>query len=327
MALPKLLITCGEPAGIGTEIVLKALTKNYPAHIIVAGDIHWMETLSHQMGLPIQLESINRVEESRTHHSGIIQVLHQTLPSLVTLGKLDASNAPYVYQQLDLAHTLAIQKQVDAIVTAPVHKFVLNHPQTPFTGHTDYFAKKSQTDHVVMMLASEKMRVALVTTHCPLREVANKISTDNIIAILKVCITALQHQGISHPHIKVAGLNPHAGEQGLLGQEDDQIITPAIQSVQSLNASITGPYPADTLFSEQTLTSTDLFLCMYHDQGLPVIKYASFGACANISLGLPYFRTSVDHGTALDIAHQFTASSSSLEYAIHYAIKMNTALS
>ncbi len=325
--MPAVVITTGEPSGIGVEVTLKALLQDFPANIIVLGDFDHIASINQRANLGLKLKSIAQVSECAPHKAGEVTILSRPLPSVAKLGHPNKTHAHYVLELLSSAHHLAQSGAVDAIVTAPVHKGIINDAGTPFSGHTEFFAEHSNVERVVMMLASEPMRVALMTTHLPLRQVPDAISETQIHQVLSICVRGLQQLGIDVPKIKVCGLNPHAGEQGHLGREELDIITPALRSfsqafVELANSSdISGPYPADTLFSNSNLNTTDLFLGMYHDQVLPVIKYASFGACANVTLGLPYLRTSVDHGTGLDIADQFIADSGSMEYAIQFALK------
>lgn len=317
---PHILITTGEPSGVGIEVTLKALRNHFDATITLLGDANWIQQINQLGGWDLNIESIQSLADASPHTANHIQVLHRPMPYKAQLGKLDKRNGQYVVDLLNQAHQFAHKGEVDAIVTAPVHKGVINDAGVPFTGHTELFAALSGVERVVMMLASEPMRVALVTTHIPLQQVASALTESLIHQVLDVTVKGLQTIGIANPRIKVLGLNPHAGEQGHLGQEELETIIPALQSLPPMRATITGPYPADTAFNQASLKSTDLFLAMFHDQGLPVIKFASFGQCANVTLGLPYIRTSVDHGTALDIAPQLEASESSMNYAITFAI-------
>ncbi|PWK53816.1 4-hydroxythreonine-4-phosphate dehydrogenase PdxA [Pleionea mediterranea] len=318
---PTIVITSGEPSGVGIEVTLKALQQAHDANIVVLGDAHWISDVNQQGQLGNTITVIEDLSQLQAHQPGQIQVLHSELSEPATLGQPSPQNAEYVINLLQQAHNLAYNKQIDAIVTAPVHKGIINDANIPFTGHTEFFAQQSQCDKVVMMLASDVMNVALVTTHLPLNKVAGAIDQATLHQVLDIIVDGLQQLNIKQPNIKVLGLNPHAGEQGHLGTEELTTIIPALNAYKTKQAVITGPYPADTAFSKANLADTDLFLAMYHDQGLPVIKYASFGECANVTLGLPYIRTSVDHGTALDIAKDFNASGSSMDYAIRFALQ------
>lgn len=317
--LPAIAITSGEPAGIGPEVTLKALSIGTAARVAVLGDASWLDSLIKKLNLSLNVKVIQDISQAEPNDGTTVFVLHHPVVKTPRLGQLDADNSNYVLQLLDQAHQLAMTKKVDAIVTAPVHKGILNQGAQTFSGHTEYFAAAAGVEQVVMMLASEQMRMALVTTHLPLRDVPSAITPQRINRVLSVCHQGLQALGIEQPRIRVLGLNPHAGEQGHLGHEDDAIIAPCIQQFQQILPTVTGPYPADTAYSKEMLATTDLYLAMYHDQGLPVIKFASFGQCANVTLGLPYVRTSVDHGTALNIADQLIASESSMSYALQFA--------
>jgi len=211
---------------------------------------------------------------------------------------------------------------VDAIVTAPVHKANLNRIDASFFGHTEFFASKARIDKVIMMLATDELRISLATTHLPLSKVPAEITRENLERVLDIIFSSFSRLQMKNIKLAVCGLNPHAGEDGLLGYEEIEVISPVIKAFQENGYRVEGPFPADTLFTPQKRKEFDVFLAMYHDQGLPVVKTIGFGQCANITLGLPYIRTSVDHGTALDIAPDYSASPDSLEYAINYAIKM-----
>ncbi|WP_144392180.1 4-hydroxythreonine-4-phosphate dehydrogenase PdxA [Pleionea sediminis] len=322
--LPRILITTGEPSGVGIEVTLKALRSKHLAKIAVLGDSPWIEEINTKGKLGLTIEKIDHIDEARAHEPGLVQVLHHSLSHPASLGVIDVENSSYVIELLSQAHQLAFNHQVDAIVTAPVHKGVINDAGIHFTGHTEFLADHCGVERVVMMLASEPMNVALATTHLPLKDVAQSLNIKRLQQIFSICANSLYQQGVPKPKIQVLGLNPHAGENGHLGREELDIIRPAIETFEHPKVKIMGPIPADTAFTKNNLNSTDLFLAMFHDQGLPVIKYASFGECANVTLGLPYIRTSVDHGTALDIANQFCASESSMKYALTYAIKNAT---
>ncbi|MCO7224440.1 4-hydroxythreonine-4-phosphate dehydrogenase PdxA [Pleionea sp. CnH1-48] len=325
---PTLVITSGEPSGIGPEVSLKALThQSLNARCLVLGDQDLLQQTAKAAKLSAQIIPVTHVDEVPKHNPEHIYVLHHPLSSPNIPGELNVDNASYVLGLLKHAHQLAMSGDVDGIVTAPVHKGIINDAGEAFTGHTEFFAQHSGKDKVVMMLACDAMRVALVTTHHPLKDVAQRVTQGEVELVIKLCVEGLQQLGIKTPNIKVCGLNPHAGEGGHLGDEEQRFITPALQNLQHLPANISGPFPADTLFNQQTLKNTDLFLGMYHDQVLPVIKFASFGQCANVTLGLPYLRTSVDHGTALNIAASYQADAGSMEYALKYAIQACQSLS
>ena len=242
-------------------------------------------------------------------------------------GQLNPKNASYVLNTLERATAGCLQNEFNALVTGPIHKGILNE-KIPFSGHTEWLAERSGQVPVVMMLATQELRVALATTHIPLSEVAKNISYKNLLQTIRILQHALQKEfHIIKPHILVAGLNPHAGEQGYLGREEIDIIIPALETLRAEGINLTGPLPADTLFTPKYLQNADAVLAMYHDQGLPVLKYQGFGKAVNITLGLPFLRTSVDHGTALDLAGSGKASPTSfaaaLEMAIHMASTQN----
>lgn len=304
---PHIAITSGEPAGIGPELC--AMLEGYDpgADLTIIGDRDLLQARAGQLGLSLQ--------KHRIHHIPLMQ------PSQP--GALNPANGAYVLQTLDHAIHGCMEGAYDALVTAPVHKGVINDAGIPFTGHTEYLAEKSHTPHVVMMLVGGGMRVALVTIHMALREVPQAITTDLLQKTIRVLHQDLQHRfSIANPHIMVAGLNPHAGENGYLGREEIEVISPVLEEFRRQGINTSGPYPADTMFSRENLKKTDCFLAMYHDQGLAVLKHASFGEGVNVTLGLPFIRTSVDHGTALDLAGTGTANPGSLKTAIALAVEV-----
>jgi 4-hydroxythreonine-4-phosphate dehydrogenase len=308
---PVLAITTGEPAGIGPEIALKAAWQlREQFRCVLVGNHAWLASLAKQVDPAIRLQALTQ-NEMRTHdmppvQSDCLTVIGCALAAPVVPGQLDARNGPYVLQTLDVAIEGALAGCFAAIVTAPLQKSTINDAGVPFTGHTEYLAEKTHTPQVVMMLAggdSPHLRVALATTHLPLKDVPAAITYEGLGDTLDIVHHDLQTKfGIASPRILVTGLNPHAGEGGYLGREEIEVITPAIQAAQKRGIDARGPYPADTLFQVKYLQDADCVLAMYHDQGLPVLKHASFGRGVNITLGLPIIRTSVDHGTALDLA-------------------------
>ncbi len=341
-SLPVIAVTVGEPAGIGPEIALCAAWKlRHVCRPVLIGDIEFLRQLAQQTDQDIVLQSLESLtalslfpaECSSEAGTGALLVLSCPLACPVVPGKLDARNGLSVLATLDLAIAGAMGGQFDAIVTAPLQKSTINDAGVPFSGHTEYLAEKTHTDKVVMLLASGKtryqnrpLRVALATTHLPLREVADAITFAGLLQVMSIIHTDLQKKfGIARPVILVTGLNPHAGENGYLGREEIDIINPAILAAQAQNMDVRGPYPADTLFQNKYLEQADCVLAMYHDQGLPVLKHASFGMGVNITLGLPLIRTSVDHGTALDLAARGTghADTGSMLEAMHIAIMMS----
>jgi len=315
-----LLISSGEPAGIGPDLCLALAAHNLP--IVVMGDQSMLATRADDLGLDINFieyrPGIPLVGKSPCLH---LIPIHCTAP--VIPGVLNPDNAAYVLDMLTQGVQRCLQGEFSALVTAPVHKAVINQAGYAFTGHTEFFADYCQVHTVVMMLACPAMRVALVTTHLPLREVADTITKKLLTAVIQ-CLNASLKQdfGIENPMIHVAGLNPHAGESGYLGREEIDIIGPALVDLKQQGLDVHGPLPADTLFTPQFINTTDAFVAMYHDQGLPVLKYAGFGQAVNITLGLPIIRTSVDHGTALDLAAKGLADTGSMLAAVEMALLM-----
>ena len=335
--LPSIAITCGEPAGIGPEISLLAAVHNQAlADIVLLGDAAQLKALAVSLQLTQTVQVMQSLAqfastEKNPQHIVVIDCPHAVpvIPGLTNL-----LNAPAVLQTLDLAIAAAMAGEIDAIVTAPLQKSVINESGLHFTGHTEYLAEKTNTTNVVMMLAAgseaNSLRVALATTHLALKDLPAAITQTNLLKTIEIIQHDLQSRfGITNPRICVTGLNPHAGEGGYLGHEEINVITPAILEAQKRGWKVTGPYPADTLFQAKYLQETDCVLAMYHDQGLPVLKYASFGQGVNITLGLPLIRTSVDHGTALDLAAKGLglAEYGSMTTAIKVAVQMaaNTA--
>jgi 4-hydroxythreonine-4-phosphate dehydrogenase len=296
-ARPRIALTSGEPAGIGPELCVRVAREPCDAELVVIGD--------------------------RELLAGAPRVEHVPLARRATPGKLDSANARYVLAVLDRAIRGCLSGEFDAIVTAPVQKSVINDAGIAFTGHTEYLAERANAEHVVMMLVGGGLRVALATTHLPLAEVPRAITGASLGRTLRVLDADLKRRfRIGAPRILVAGLNPHSGESGHLGREDLEVIAPTIATARAAGIDASGPIPADTLFVPERLKGNDAVLAMYHDQGLPVLKYASFGRGVNITLGLPFIRTSVDHGTALDLAGSGRADPGSLREALQLAIEL-----
>ncbi|WP_293766055.1 4-hydroxythreonine-4-phosphate dehydrogenase PdxA [uncultured Aquitalea sp.] len=318
MSLPVLAITAGEPAGIGPDLVLRLAEAGAAARCVVIADRGLIADRARLLGM----NGLNIVDFSlqAPPQAGALEVLHVPLARPAKPGRLDPANARYVLDTLDAAIAGCLDGRFDAMVTAPVHKGVINEGGVPFTGHTEYLAEQTHTPQVVMMLAGGGMRVALVTTHLPLREVADAVTPALLERVIRILHADLQDKfGIAAPRILVAGLNPHAGESGHMGREEIDVIEPALARLRSEGMHLAGPLPADTLFNPDKLATADAVLAMYHDQGLPVLKHASFGAGINITLGLPIIRTSVDHGTALDLAGSGKADPGSLFEAVRLA--------
>ena len=306
---PKIIVTSGEPAGIGPDVCLHLLKAKLPAHFSVLGDSVVFGQRAEQLGLQDALKDLNLIS------------VPTKLP--VVAGRLDVNNVPMVLEQLDIAVQSCMRKKYHAMLTAPIHKGIINEAGHSFTGHTEYLAKKTMAEKPVMMLACDAMRVALVTTHLPLEKVPAAINQESILRVLEVLYNDLKMRfGIKSPVIAVCGLNPHAGEQGHLGRAEIDIIEPSLELARESGLEVIGPLPADTAFTPKILNQVDAVLCMYHDQGLPVLKYASFGRGANITLGLPIIRTSVDHGTALDLAGTGRIDPGSIIAAAEIAIEM-----
>lgn len=338
-----LVITSGEPAGIGMDILLLLADKqqlNLPNRaVIVLADINALQERYSELkqkgavkhGLLIQqlamheLKDLPQIAQPSAHDTILVVDVPTAQP--VVAGQLNPHNAQMVIAQLQLAHTLAISKQVAAIVTAPLQKSVIMTVLLDFMGHTEFFMQQSGLDKVVMMLANSLMKVALVTTHLPLRAVADAISHEEVAKTVDIVIHDCQQKfGLTHPKILVCGLNPHAGESGYLGREEIDIINPVLQHYRDQGIDISLAMPADTLFTQKHIATADAIIAMYHDQGLAPLKSHGFGETVNITLGLPYIRTSVDHGTALDLAGTGKASADSLYHAIDYANNMATAI-
>ena len=314
-------VTSGDPAGIGPDICLDIIKHSFnPAYrIVVIGDIEMLRERAKLLKQSVLIKAVALDELSSLPLSNCLYVLDVKCSVQVTPGKLNAANSHYVMQTLEQAASLCHDKLSNIIVTAPVNKEIINAAGIKFLGHTEYFAEQFNIPRVVMMLANDKMKVALVTTHMPLKEVAKHITRNNLNQTLKIIIDYFEkNYAIPNPKIAVCGLNPHAGDGGFLGTEELEIINPVIAQWQDKGYSVSGSYAADSIFL--TAADYDLILAMYHDQGLPVLKYSGFESGINVTLGLPVIRTSVDHGTALEIAGKGLASSQSLMHAIQFAI-------
>jgi 4-hydroxythreonine-4-phosphate dehydrogenase len=313
-----LVVTAGEPAGIGPDLCLQLAGREQP--LVVIADKGLLQQRSAQLGIPVRLHDYMPGQPLRRDAPS---VLHVPLARPATPGKLDPANAPYVLETLRRAAQGCLSGEFAGMVTAPVHKGVINDAGIPFTGHTEFLAELTHTPLVVMMLVGGGMRVALATTHLPLREVADAITQPLLESVLRILQRDLQRRfGVTHPHILVAGLNPHAGEGGHLGREEIDVMIPVLDKLRGEGFDVGAPLPADTLFAAHRLRECDAVLTMYHDQGLPVLKHASFGEGVNITLGMPIIRTSVDHGTALELAGTGKAHVGSLLEAIRIAAEM-----
>lgn len=323
----QLAVTPGEPAGIGPELLIQLIQQpaQLPAdcQLIAVADPQLLQARAAQLGLPLILHDWQPGTTAPTSKAGELWVLPVALSAPCTAGALDAANAGYVLETLRIACQLCEDKHVDAMVTAPVHKGIINDAGIAFSGHTEFLAQQCAVEQTVMMLATEGLRVALATTHLPLKDVASAITAPLLTSVLNILDADLRSKfGIAQPFILVCGLNPHAGEGGHLGREEIDIITPVLDTLRGQGMHLQGPLPADTLFTDKYLSKADAVLAMYHDQGLPVLKFKGFGRASNITLGLPIIRTSVDHGTALDLAGTGTADTGSLLNAIGTACQM-----
>jgi 4-hydroxythreonine-4-phosphate dehydrogenase len=317
-----LVITPGEPAGIGPDLVLRLAQQPIAYPFVVIADRDLLTARAQQLGVTIKLYDYDASERIHPQRGELI-VWHVALTSKAQAGTLNAANADYVLQTLRLATQACLDKQFAALVTGPVHKGIINQAGYPFSGHTEYLAELSHAPLPVMMLMTAGLRVALATTHLPLRKVCEAITPDLIEHCLRILHHDLQTQfGIADPRISVCGLNPHAGEDGHLGREEIDIIIPVLTQLRNEGMQLTGPLPADTAFTKDKLQQTDAYLAMYHDQGLAVLKHIGFGKAVNVTLGLPFVRTSVDHGTALELAGSGRIDDSSLHAAIAAALQM-----
>ncbi len=329
--IPVLAITAGEPAGIGPDLCVQIAQQTWDYQILVICDKQLLLDRAQQLGLPLRVSDFDETAIV-AHQPGHLWVKHVPLAQPSVAGELNTANGTYVLKTLDIATQGCLDNHWHAMVTAPLHKGVINDSNEvktgSFTGHTEYLRDFCGRDEVVMMLATEDLRVALVTTHLPLRDVADAITPDRISRVARILHNDLQQFfAIEQPRVLVAGLNPHAGEGGHLGMEEIEIIEPTLKALNEEGLNLIGPLPADTLYTPKHLEHADATLAMYHDQGLPVLKFHGFGRAANITLGLPIIRTSVDHGTALDLAGTGTADAGSLETALKVAAQMAAAYS
>ncbi|MFM1977892.1 MAG: 4-hydroxy-L-threonine phosphate dehydrogenase, NAD-dependent [Pseudomonadota bacterium] len=322
--IPRIAITSGEPAGIGLDLCVLLAYQAIAAEIIIIADPTALAGRAEQLGLVIQTNSFDKNKAPQVHAGdGSITLIPIKTEEDVLAGQLNPSNGAYVVEMLSTATDGCLSGLFDAMVTAPVHKRIINQAGMAFTGHTEFLAEQSNTSQVVMMLVGGGLRVALATTHLPLTKVSAAITKETLTKTIRILHTDLVNKfGIQHPRIMVAGLNPHAGEGGYLGDEEIKTITPVLDQLRNEGLGLIGPLPADTMFSEKNIAQIDAFLAMYHDQGLAVLKHASFGEGVNVTLGLPFIRTSVDHGTALDLAGTGNIEIGSLLAAIQLAIDL-----
>jgi 4-hydroxythreonine-4-phosphate dehydrogenase len=323
MICQRLAITPGEPAGIGPDLVLDIAQRDWPHQLVVVADPALMRRRAAMLGLDIELVPYDPALPASPQRAGSLTLCPVTLGATETAGALDEANGAYVLATLQRACDGNLSGEFAAVVTGPVHKGIINQAGVSFSGHTEFFAQQAGVGDVVMLLATDGLRVALATTHIPLANVARAITAERLGKVIRILNADLNSKfGITRPRIYVCGLNPHAGEGGHLGRDEIDVIEPALTALRQEGIDLVGPLPADTLFQEKYLKDADAVLTMYHDQGLPVLKYKGFGRSVNITLGLPFIRTSVDHGTALDLAGKGLADSGSLITALNHAILM-----
>jgi len=320
--LPAIALTVGEPAGVGPELCLSVATRAWPARLVAVGSAAQLRAMAVQLGLDVEVTEVTPAEAPHAHRAGELQVIDVPLAAPAVPGRLDPRNAAAVLAMLRRAAQGCLDGEFAAMVTAPVHKAVINDAGHPFSGHTEFLAELAG-GYPVMLLVAGQLRVALATTHLPLAEVPRAITRERLRRVLRVLDRDLRSRfGIAAPRILVAGLNPHAGESGHLGREEIEVIEPVLDELRNEGMALEGPLPADTLFTPRHLEGADAVLAMYHDQGLPVLKYAGFGRAVNITLGLPIVRTSVDHGTALDLAGSGKGDPGSLVAALEAALTL-----
>ncbi|NIY48088.1 4-hydroxythreonine-4-phosphate dehydrogenase PdxA [Cedecea colo] len=321
----RVTLTPGEPAGIGPDLVVALAQRDWPVELVVCAAPELLLERAALLGLPLTLQPYQPGLPATPQATGTLTILPVALHAAVVPGQLDVRNSAYVVETLARACDGCLNGEFAALITGPVHKGIINDAGIPFIGHTEFFEERSQSEKVVMMLATEELRVALATTHLPLKAISDAITPDLLRQIISILYHDLQTKfGIAQPHVLVCGLNPHAGEGGHMGTEEIDTIVPVLNEMRARGMNLSGPLPADTLFQPKYLDHADAVLAMYHDQGLPVLKYQGFGRAVNITLGLPFIRTSVDHGTALELAGRGKADVGSFITALNLAIKMIT---
>lgn len=318
--IKRILLTPGEPAGIGPDITVQIAQSHWPSELVVIADPQLLADRAKQLHVPLDLITIHPESAPTAHLPGTLKIIPVSLPAPVLPGQLVKQNATYVISTLEKATQLCQEKTATAIVTGPVNKAILNEAGIAFSGHTEFFAHVCRVPHTVMLFVVDQLKIALVTTHLPLAEVPSAITKKRLELTLSILNESLKHTfGIAHPRILVCGLNPHAGEGGYLGREEIDIISPVVKAWREQGNAIDGPLSADTIFTPKYLENADAILAMFHDQALPLIKYLGFGHAVNVTLGLPFIRTSVDHGTALDVAGTGRADAGSMHAAIQLA--------
>ncbi|MBS3798272.1 MULTISPECIES: 4-hydroxythreonine-4-phosphate dehydrogenase PdxA [unclassified Pseudoalteromonas] len=319
----RIAITPGEPAGVGPDLLIALAQQAWDAQLVAIADAQLLQQRAATLGLPLTLIPFDEQAQAQPTAAGTLFYHQVDLAVEAIPGQLDEQNGEYVLDTLRIACEKNMDGTFDAVVTGPVHKGIINKAGISFSGHTEYFAQQSNTPDVVMLLATEGLRVALVTTHIPLAYVAKAITPERLAKVIGILDHDLRTKfAIEQPRILVCGLNPHAGEGGHLGREEIEVMTPTLEALNNQGMHLIGPLPADTLFQDKYLDEADAVLAMYHDQGLPVLKYKGFGNSVNITLGLPFIRTSVDHGTALDLAATGQADAGSFRVALSEAIKL-----
>ncbi len=323
---PRILVSSGEPAGIGPDLIIQLAQIAHHNDLTIIGDPDLLLERAKSLSLPLDITTVSKLGDFQySFESKSLKVIPVKLNAACVPGELDIRNAGYVLELLDIASRQCLSRNYDAIVTAPIQKSIINDAGVNFSGHTEYFAERCGTPLPVMLLACPELRVALLTTHLALRDVPDAITSERVEKTVGIVIDEMQQRfGIKNPRITVCGLNPHAGEGGHLGTEEITIISPGLNEYIKRGHAITGPLPADTAFRPDIRNNTDVFICMYHDQGLPVLKTLGFGEAVNITLGLPIIRTSVDHGTALELAGTGRAKYDSLLAAINMANELAT---
>lgn len=324
--IPRIVVTAGEPAGIGPDLCVMLAHHALNAELVVIADADMLKARANAIKLTLEIKPFDANSTCAHVGDGTLTVLHIPANQPAIAGKLNAQNSAYVLKTLEAAASGCMQDQFDAMVTAPVHKGIINEAGIVFSGHTEFLAELTNTSQVVMMLVGGGMRVALATTHLALKDVPQAITRSSLETTIRILHHDLVHKfGIANPRILVAGLNPHAGEDGYLGREEIEVINPVLEHLRTKGMQLVGALPADTLFAKHHLSKADAVLAMYHDQGLPVLKHASFGEGVNVTLGLPIIRTSVDHGTALDLAGTGNIEIGSLLAAIELATELTLA--
>lgn len=319
----RIAITPGEPAGIGPDLTIAMAQKEWPVELVVVASPELLKKRATELGLPLTLVTYDPKKPAQLHTKGQLTILPVELAEPCVTGTLNPANGAYVVETLRIACEKNMIGEFHAVVTGPVHKGLINQGGIAFSGHTEYFAHQANCPDVVMMLATEGLRVALVTTHIPLAYVSKAITSERLAHVTRILHQDLVNKfGIKNPAIYVCGINPHAGEGGHLGTEEIEVMIPTLEVLREEGINVIGPLPADTIFQDKYLKEADAVLSMYHDQGLPVLKYKGFGSSVNITLGLPFIRTSVDHGTAADLAGKNKADTGSMIEALKTAIDL-----